>query len=132
MTTKLPTAPASAGTHDVPATYDIPATIKIDTTRVAEAFDRMAESLRKIASLTRGIRARYNDPAVVAGFEGRYYARAALDPAYADRLSLDCLVRVILAGEGDPELALLTPENRRRVAVAAMLGWATHRRESAA
>lgn len=69
-------------------------------------------------------------PTSSVGDEGRFYARAALDPAYADPLALDCLVQVLLRGEGDPEVALLAEENRRRVAVAAMTGWAVHRRRT--
>lgn len=103
---------------------------------IREAFrpfvEAMAAAARKITGWVESMRERFNDPVYVAGLEGRYFVRAGLDPAYATPESLSRLVRGVLAGDLDgepydapPFLFLLSGENRRRVAVAAMRGWET-------
>lgn len=128
MTTTHP----SAGTHDAPGVLDLRIDLAVSTERFTAAMSDIGETMRKVAQLLDRVRAAFNRPDVVAGIEGRFYVRAGLDPAYVDDLSLDCLIRIILAGTtGDPEVDILTAANRRRVAVAAMRGWAVHRHDPA-
>lgn len=74
---------------------------------------RVDDHLRRIA----------NDPVRVAGLEARYAVRAGLDPAYTTLPALDGLVVAILHGD-DPDLFLVSRENRAVIAAAAMGGWA--------
>lgn len=86
--------------------------------QVTEAAVSWAEMLAQVS----------NTPEAVAGPEGLYFTRAALDPAYATPEALDALVASIMgATDLDAGLWLLTMENRSVVAAAAIRGWAhTH------
>lgn len=64
------------------------------------------------------------DTLTVTGLQGRYMARAALDPAYRDEVALHWLCQTILTGEA-PGTAPLDPQGRCLVAVAAIRGWVT-------
>lgn len=96
---------------------------------VRDAMRHIVEGLRELikpfVAWVRRLQAQANDPVCVAGLESRYYVRAGLapyDPGADPRL-----VQRILAGDPDLDwqVALLTPENRRRVAVAAIRGQAS-------
>jgi hypothetical protein len=65
------------------------------------------------------------DPARLAGLEGRYYVRAALDPAYATPEALHHLVRDLLDGTEGFIGGRLPAADRRALAVTAMRGWET-------
>lgn len=65
------------------------------------------------------------DPARLAGLEGRYYVRAAMDPAYATPWALSGLVRDLLDGTEGITGGRLPSAERRVLAVAAMRGWET-------
>lgn len=69
-----------------------------------------------------------NLPEQVAGMEGRYFVRAALDPAYATPHAVQQLVTDLLLGRV-PDTEQLTPGNRSLVAASAMRGWVTHRQQ---
>lgn len=104
---------------------------------IREAFrpfaEAMAKAARQIGRMMERLREQANDPVRVAGYEATYYVRAGLDHAVT---SPDDLVRAVLAGndsltgETDFWLLLMSPANRRAVAVAAMRGWAEHRDDS--
>lgn len=109
----------------------------VDMTLIAEAFDVVREFLTPMAAVMREAGRRLtlmqrhagslaNDPVRLAGLEARYAVRAGLDPDLREPFALDALVRVILdyGGPDDDWLAgLITPANRRRLAVAAIRGW---------
>lgn len=74
--------------------------------------------------LSENLRPWVNTPVTVAGIEGRYFVRAALDPTCATPEARDALVHTVLVGDpGDARLMFLTPQNRALVAVAAIRGW---------
>lgn len=96
---------------------------------IREAFRPFVEAVlaagRKMVALIEGMRERANDPVYVAGLEGRFLVRAGLDPAYRHPERRDALIRDLLSGEAEDAglLFLLDPENRHRVALAAIRGW---------
>lgn len=107
---------------------------------LTRAFAQIREALRPFVKAletaartmvrwANSIREKANDEVRVSGLEARYYVRAGADPTYAHPERRDALVRDLLAGEveDDPLLVFVTPENRRRLAVAALRGWALHR-----
>jgi hypothetical protein len=110
------------------STHLYAATVTFEVLR--EGLRLYAEAVKKAAEALKGLVAQFaetvNDPVHVAGLEGRYYVRGGLDPAYADPAALDTLIQEILDG-AERNMALLTSENRRRVAVQAARGWAVHR-----
>lgn len=91
-------------------------------------------ALARMAEVMRAPTVQANQPVRVAGLEARYYTRAALDPAYATPEGLRGLVRAVLDPDSEEAegLWLVSPANRRLVAVAAMTGWAEHRAGSGA
>lgn len=99
--------------------------------RVREAFTPFAEAIRvanrRLALLGHQFQKVANDPVHIAGLEARYMVRAGLDPAYATAHDLDALVSALLSrgtvDEDDTFAPFITPENRRRLAVAAIRGW---------
>lgn len=90
----------------------------------AEA-DRVLARLRASMEVPQYLRDEANALPRIAGLEARYYMRGSLDQRYRTPAALHSLVRTLLAGdrEYDPDLAFVTPENRRQLAVAAMRGW---------
>lgn len=119
----------------------ITTTLVIDTSgfdrameRIREAFRPLAEAMaqagRQIGRLMQTMREAANDPVYIAGLEGRYFVRAGMDPAYRHPERLDALVQGILTGaeqgmdDDAPWWGLITRENRRLVALAAIRGWA--------
>ena len=115
--------------------------VTIDLTRFTAALERAAETARavfdRLAAYFRDVvgpaLARIhdrmtgfaNDPVRVAGVEAKFYVRAGLDGAYAHPERRDALIRDLLHGEveDEPFLFLMTPENRRLVALSAIRGW---------
>lgn len=103
-----------------------------DCALLTEAWRRMGEYARDTSEAMQAL-APYlaNDEARVAGLWARYYVRGALDPSYATPGLRDALVAVLLSEDvGHPDTHLLSPENRRLLAVAVMRGWAEHRPQS--
>lgn len=87
----------------------------------------LAETIRRSEVYTL-VAVLVNAPEQVAGLEGRYYTRAALDPAYTTPAAVGALYRAIITGTDlDAVTRFLTPENRRTVGEAALRGWALHR-----
>lgn len=125
-----PDAMRSAPAAPAQPLADFGVTFRAAAEAFAEALARVAQHVAKTVRQVRPIiehaRAAANDPVHVAGLEARYYVRAAMDPAYAAVEDVDLLVRDLLAGR-EGESPLLTPQNRRLVAVAAMRGYVTHR-----
>lgn len=93
----------------------------------ATAARALAAELRR-STAYQFVAALVNAPEQVAGLEGRFYVRAALDPTYATPAAVGALYRRIMTGEAlDLTTRFLTPQNRRTVAEAALRGWAIHR-----
>lgn len=95
-------------------------------TRIAAEME--ATFARIDAVLNAGVLAQVtavNGEARVVGLESRYFLRGGLDLRYDTPEALSSLVRDLIDGdpEHDPDVSLLTRENRIRVAVAAMRGW---------
>lgn len=78
-----------------------------------------AQAAAKAVSVS-SLRESVNDPVAVAGAEARYYVRAGMDSGWADEADMMKHVSELLAGP-----SLMTPENRAKVAAAAMRGWMT-------
>lgn len=91
--------------------------------KVAQRYvDGMREAFERAGKLMSTLRERANEPAHVAGLEGRYFVRGAMDPTYTTEDALCRLLESIMTGESDLTL-LLTRENRATVAAAAVRGW---------
>jgi hypothetical protein len=102
------------------------------TTLSTEATDAMTAFGQAVDTVRARIREAHRRLTIVldrfvAGLEGAYYVRAAMDPEFTEEATLDRLVREILAGTLNPEIEFLPPAERRRVAVAAIRGWTVHR-----
>lgn len=101
--------------------------LEMEFATAATAARALAAELRR-STAYQLVTALVNSPEAVAGMEGRFYVRAALDPTYALPAAVGALYRRIMSGEAlDLTERFLTPENRRSVAEAALRGWAIHR-----